>query len=75
VVCHFSSWSSYGSYRDLWNWLASRMKEDRSLLVKFTARQFDHWGADLALGEQSIACTAAATSPMPCSSVCPHPGV
>jgi hypothetical protein len=55
ILCHFSSWSSYGSYRDLWNWLASLMKEDRSLLVKFTARQFDHWGADLASGEQSIA--------------------
>jgi hypothetical protein len=55
ILCHFSSWHSYGSYRDLWNWLASRMQDDRSLLVKFTARQFDHWGTDLASAEKSIA--------------------
>jgi hypothetical protein len=54
LLCHFSSWSSYGSYRDLWNWLALRMCADSSLLVKFTARQFDHWDDDLAAADKSI---------------------
>ena len=44
VLCHFSSWGSYGSYRDLWQWLYTRMIEDRSLLVPLAAMQFDHGG-------------------------------
>jgi hypothetical protein len=54
VLCHFSSWSSYGSYRDLWNWQARQMSDDGALLVKFTARQFDHGDADLAAADKSI---------------------
>ena len=54
VLCHFSDWSSYGSYRDLWEWLASRIAADPTRQVRFVARQFDHWGSDLEAGERSI---------------------
>lgn len=74
LLCHFSNWSSYGSYRDLWEWTAARMTADPALLVKFAARQFDHWGAELDESEASMAgcvewlkseafCTAADESP------------
>lgn len=26
VLCHFSNWWSYGTYRDLWNWVMLRME-------------------------------------------------
>ena len=46
ILCHFSNWSSYGSYRDLWEWLLKRIAEDSSHKVEFMARQFDHGGTD-----------------------------
>lgn len=46
VLCHFSNWSSYGSYRDLWKWLIARIGEDRTRKVEFQGRQFDHGGSD-----------------------------
>jgi len=55
ILCHFSSWVTYGSYRDLWDWLAGQMMRDPTLKVRFAARQFDHWDADLVKGDQSIA--------------------
>lgn len=47
LLCHFSNWLSYGSYRDLWEWLYQRMKSDPALIVPIEAKQFDHWQSDL----------------------------
>ena len=55
VLCHFSDWVSYGSYRDLWEWTVREMKDDPDLKVRFAARQFDHWGSDLDAAARSIA--------------------
>jgi hypothetical protein len=31
LLCHFSEWSSWGSYRDLWSWLRSQIAADQSV--------------------------------------------
>ena len=54
ILCLFWSWVTYGSYRDLWDWVANHMM-DPTLKVRFAARQFDHWDADIVKGDQSIA--------------------
>ena len=54
LLCHFSDWSSYGSYRDLWQWLLNRMKEDSYRRVEFHARQFDHGGTDVERANRSL---------------------
>ncbi len=55
TLCHFSSWSSYGSYRDLWKWIEARMANDPLLVMGFRGRQFDHGGEDQQLRANSIA--------------------
>jgi hypothetical protein len=50
VLCHFSNWGSYGSYRDLWQWTLERIKEDPLIESEFMARQFDHGQGD-AIGD------------------------
>jgi len=47
VLCHFSSWASWGSYRDLWAWLLSRIQADAGLIVEINGRQFDNGEGDL----------------------------
>ncbi len=42
LLCHFSNWYSYGSYRDLWQWLFDRIREDPARKVYFDACQFDY---------------------------------
>jgi len=54
LLCHFSDWVSYGSHRDLWQWLLRQMQTDPTLLVPLRARQFDHWGADFERCGRSI---------------------
>ena len=54
VLCHFSNWASYGSYRDLWRWMEGRMATDPQRLVDFCGRQFDHGDQDHELRDQSI---------------------
>ncbi len=44
VLAHFSNWNSYGSHRNLWEWVQTRMVGK----TPFIARQFDHWGSDAA---------------------------
>jgi hypothetical protein len=46
VLCHFSRWHSYGSFRDLWHWTAQRMQGDERAAVPFVAQHFDHWSED-----------------------------
>jgi hypothetical protein len=53
VLCHFSNWKSYGSYRDLWNWLLSRIQADSELIVEINGCQFDHRG-DKGLQDSAI---------------------
>lgn len=48
VLAHFSDWWSYGSHRDLWEWMQMRMATDSESRVAFDARQFDHWGNNAA---------------------------
>jgi hypothetical protein len=48
ALCHFSSWRSYASYRDLWQWLIARIKDDPNRRVEFVAHQFDHHDSDVA---------------------------
>lgn len=54
MLCHFSNWASYGSHRDLWEWLCSRMTDDMALTVPFQAKQFDHWKDDIDRRRASI---------------------
>jgi hypothetical protein len=44
ILCHFSSWHSYGSRRDLWRWLLDRMQKDIDprMQVQLVADQFDN---------------------------------
>jgi len=54
ALCHFSDWYSFGSYRDLWNWLEDRMEKDPKHRVNFYGRQFDHGGGDQQKRDKSI---------------------
>jgi hypothetical protein len=54
VLCHFSNWDSWGSYRDLWKWTVERISEDESCAGKFIARQFDHGGSNVEIRGESI---------------------
>jgi hypothetical protein len=54
VICHFSNWNSYGSFRDLWCWLRDQMAGDPRLIVPFAAEQFDHGGGEPASTVTSI---------------------
>jgi hypothetical protein len=54
VLCHFSDWWSYGTYRDLWAWTLKRMQSDERRLVEISGRQFDHGGADATLRSQGM---------------------
>lgn len=58
VICHFSSWWSYGSHRDLWDWTMSRMQNDSERIVEVVGRQFDNGitigSIDMVLRERSI---------------------
>lgn len=49
MFCHFSDWSSYGSYRDLWHWTMLKMQADIERVVDIRGRQFDHGANDLPL--------------------------
>lgn len=42
ILCHFSSWWSYGTYRDLWDWVMLRMCADDERLKDIKGRQFDN---------------------------------
>lgn len=42
LLCHFSNWESWGSHRDLWNWLMLKMQNDQTGRVLFIGKQFDH---------------------------------
>ncbi len=42
ILCHFSNWGSWASYRDTWVWLSKRMENDPARKVDFVGRQFDH---------------------------------
>jgi hypothetical protein len=55
VLCHFSNWNSYGSFRDLWAWLRDQMIQDPRKVVDFAAEQFDHGGKGSAESIASIA--------------------
>lgn len=44
VLCHFSSWRSYASYRYLWEWTLGRIQQDPFAKVAITGKQFDHCG-------------------------------
>jgi len=54
VLCHFSNWWSYGSYRDLWNWVILRMQTDPDRLVDIQGHQFDHGGPDITLRDAGV---------------------
>lgn len=54
VLCNFSNWSSYGSYRDLWSWLLERIQADQEKIVDLHGHQFDHCETDLDKRTQSI---------------------
>lgn len=55
ILCHFSDWWSYATYRDLWEWTLSRMRADSEKLVDIQGRQFDHWDTDIAKRSASLA--------------------
>jgi hypothetical protein len=44
VLCHFSSWSSYGSRRDLWAWVLCRMAVDPDRVMDIEGELFDNGG-------------------------------
>lgn len=46
ILLHFSDWKSWGSFRDLWDWIRQRMIEDTDCKVPFAAEQFDHGGVE-----------------------------
>ena len=52
LLCHFSGWSSYGAYRDLWQWVLERMQNDCP--GRLHAKQFDHWDDDKNARERSV---------------------
>lgn len=54
LICHFSNWHSYGSHRDLWEWLGRCMRCDPQRKVDLFARQFDHGGQDADLRAKGI---------------------
>lgn len=54
MLCHFSKWWSYGSHRDLWDWMMARMCSDRGNIIEIAGRQFDHGGADENLRARGI---------------------
>ncbi len=54
LLCHFSNWYSYGSYRDLWQWLLERIQQDCGCRVRLAARQFDFHESDPTVTEQSV---------------------
>lgn len=54
VLCHFSNWWSYGTYRDLWNWVMLRMETDTERIVDIHGHQFDHGGPDVSLCESGV---------------------
>jgi hypothetical protein len=54
VLCHFSNWWSYGTYRDLWNWVMLRMETDTERIVDIHGHQFDHGGPDAWLRESGV---------------------
>jgi len=43
LICHFSSWKSYSSYRHLWEWVLRGMQDDPARKVAIQGKQFDHW--------------------------------
>jgi hypothetical protein len=55
VICHFSNWSSYGAYRDLWQWTLHQIQQDAQCRHQISGRLFDHWGNDHLLRSHSIA--------------------
>ena len=54
VICHFSNWWSYGTYRDLWQWTLDQMQQDARCLQRIFGQQFDHSGKDNSLRSDSI---------------------
>ncbi len=46
IICQFSDWYSYASYRDLWEWTLKKMKVDPERKVNIVGMQFDHGGDD-----------------------------
>lgn len=54
LLCHFSDWSSYPVYRDLWEWRLSPMPDDPERRVTIQGQQFDHGGEDRALRAHNI---------------------
>lgn len=44
LLCHFSDWWSYASYRDLWEWTLSQMQVDPERKNDIFGHQFDHGG-------------------------------
>lgn len=42
LLCHFSSWRSYGTHRDLWQWIKPQIENDNKNKHRFVACQFDH---------------------------------
>jgi hypothetical protein len=54
LLCHFSNWWSYGTYRDLWNWVMLRMETDPERIVDIYGHQFDHGGPDPLLRESGL---------------------
>jgi len=54
ILCHFSNWWSYGTYRDLWNWVMLRMQTDPERLVDIQGHQFDHGGPDITLRDAGV---------------------
>ena len=54
LLCHFSDWWSYGTYRDLWNWVMLRMQTDGERIVNIHGHQFDHGGSDASLRDAGV---------------------
>ena len=54
VMLHFSDWRSWGSYRDLWEWIRERICNDADVRVDVSAEQFDHGGENTAIRTRSI---------------------
>jgi hypothetical protein len=46
VLCHFSSWRSYGSRRDEWTWLRDKMAADPDRVMDLVGEQFDNGGLE-----------------------------
>lgn len=54
ILCNFSNWWSYGSHRDLWDWLMAKMHDDHGNIVKVVGRQFDHGGTNMSMRARGI---------------------